>query len=637
MTEEAGALVVRLEATVAKFERDMARAQRSADRALGGIDNRAARTNERLRNTGSRFGNGLQNRIQQVGFQVGDFAVQVASGQSALRAFIQQGTQVAGAFGPIGAVLGAAGAVVGALATSFVDLGDGADDAAAASGNTSDAIARLSSAMSQAEGNVNGLRDAATEYQAAIRAAGDESLIAANKIIAATRAEFAARKTLLRLDIETGRQELQASRDRQGALSESLTEIESGVSRADAAATRRGALGPDMDSPAVRRARLLQARPESTNSSGLSVAEQHTQIVNTRRELQRLSAEITIGEGQLNRLQDVLSTPIDDLEFTGNESAGGGGGGRAASRGGRGGRGRTRRRAARSDGARLNDGLQNKLASLEREELLLGKVGIARARVEATLDRERMARELLAAMEREGSEITETEIIQAKELAKTIEAKTIAIAAQRVAMDDLEKSERETIARQKEMADYIRQFSQNALNAVASAESLGDALKNVALMLAEIALNAAFGQGPGGALVNELLNVGANGLVGLIGGAASSPVGFSGAGALTIPTAGGAPSFVPHAKGGIINTPTAFPMPNAIGIMGEAGPEAIMPVARMSDGSVGVRSIGGGFNIAPVYNISGLGLSYDQVLALMQRNNRDIVSHVEEAQKRGKA
>ncbi len=37
---------------------------------------------------------------------------------------------------------------------------------------------------------------------------------------------------------------------------------------------------------------------------------------------------------------------------------------------------------------------------------------------------------------------------------------------------------------------------------------------------------------------------------------------------------------VPFAYGGIVNKPTLFPMANGAGLMGEAGPEAIMPLRR---------------------------------------------------------
>jgi len=48
-----------------------------------------------------------KNSMQQAGYQVQDFIVQVQGGQSALVAFSQQGSQLAGAFGPQGAVIGA--------------------------------------------------------------------------------------------------------------------------------------------------------------------------------------------------------------------------------------------------------------------------------------------------------------------------------------------------------------------------------------------------------------------------------------------------------------------------------------------------------------------------------------------------
>lgn len=50
---------------------------------------------------------------------------------------------------------------------------------------------------------------------------------------------------------------------------------------------------------------------------------------------------------------------------------------------------------------------------------------------------------------------------------------------------------------------------------------------------------------------------------------------------------------MPFAKGGVISSPTAFPMRGATGLMGEAGPEAIMPLTRGVDGRLGVQAQGG--------------------------------------------
>ncbi len=50
----------------------------------------------------------------------------------------------------------------------------------------------------------------------------------------------------------------------------------------------------------------------------------------------------------------------------------------------------------------------------------------------------------------------------------------------------------------------------------------------------------------------------------------------------------------PFAKGGVVSQATHFPMRGGMGLMGEAGPEAIMPLARGADGKLGVRGGGGG-------------------------------------------
>jgi hypothetical protein len=60
----------------------------------------------------------LRGAAQQLGFQVGDYAVQVANGTSKMQAFGQQGAQMLGVFGPIGALLGAGVAIFSAVAVA---------------------------------------------------------------------------------------------------------------------------------------------------------------------------------------------------------------------------------------------------------------------------------------------------------------------------------------------------------------------------------------------------------------------------------------------------------------------------------------------------------------------------------------
>jgi len=50
---------------------------------------------------------------------------------------------------------------------------------------------------------------------------------------------------------------------------------------------------------------------------------------------------------------------------------------------------------------------------------------------------------------------------------------------------------------------------------------------------------------------------------------------------------------VPFARGGVVERPTLFPMALGMGLMGEAGPEAVLPLKRLPSGRLGVESGGG--------------------------------------------
>ena len=68
---------------------------------------------------------------------------------------------------------------------------------------------------------------------------------------------------------------------------------------------------------------------------------------------------------------------------------------------------------------------------------------------------------------------------------------------------------------------------------------------------------------------------------------------------------------VPYAYGGIVNKPTLFPLANGMGLMGEAGPEAIMPLKRGANGKLGVQSSGGVGNIVVNVDASGSSVQGD--------------------------
>ena len=86
--------------------------------------------------------------MQQAGYQVQDFIVQVQGGQSALVAFAQQGSQLAGAFGPGGAVFGAIialGSVLAGVLITSLNGGKNAMDALKDAAEAMDKVINVSS------------------------------------------------------------------------------------------------------------------------------------------------------------------------------------------------------------------------------------------------------------------------------------------------------------------------------------------------------------------------------------------------------------------------------------------------------------------------------------------------------------
>jgi len=138
---------------------------------------------------------------------------------------------------------------------------------------------------------------------------------------------------------------------------------------------------------------------------------------------------------------------------------------------------------------------------------------------------------------------------------------------------------------------------------------LSDALKTVAQSMANNVYSAAIKpvqNAVGGAIANGMNNI-LSGLFPFANGAAFSQ------GRVT-----------PFARGGVVSSPTPFPMRGGSGLMGEAGPEAIMPLARGADGRLGVQTAGGGRPVNISVNITtpdvqSFSRSQSQIAAQMAR------------------
>lgn len=118
---------------------------------------------------------------------------------------------------------------------------------------------------------------------------------------------------------------------------------------------------------------------------------------------------------------------------------------------------------------------------------------------------------------------------------------------------------------------------------VVGGKQFDDVLKSLTLRLSDMAVRLAFKP-----LEKSIAGGLSNLLSGLTGTGTSAGI--------SLAAASGAVK--PFASGGVIGTPTYFPlMQGGVGLAGEAGPEAIMPLSRGPDGKLGVASRGGGNSI----------------------------------------
>ncbi|KPQ06774.1 MAG: DNA photolyase [Rhodobacteraceae bacterium HLUCCA12] len=114
---------------------------------------------------------------------------------------------------------------------------------------------------------------------------------------------------------------------------------------------------------------------------------------------------------------------------------------------------------------------------------------------------------------------------------------------------------------------------------------------------------------------------------GAVGGALASLIGGALPGILPFANGAGFAQgrVLPFAQGGVVSGPTTFAMRGGLGLMGEAGPEAIMPLARGPDGRLGVRAAqASGRPVSVVFNITtpdvaGFQRSQSQIAAQMRR------------------
>ncbi len=135
-------------------------------------------------------------------------------------------------------------------------------------------------------------------------------------------------------------------------------------------------------------------------------------------------------------------------------------------------------------------------------------------------------------------------------------------------------------------ASFGSQLTGALKGAAVSGKELDDILRRIGLNLAGLALEQ--GLKPLQSLAGSFFSSMFGGLSGLMPFAK-----------------GGVPGHVvPFASGGVVSSPSYFPLGRNVGLMGEAGPEAILPLQRAADGRLGVAAGGGGGSVNVVFNVT---------------------------------
>ncbi|MCE7997386.1 MAG: phage tail tape measure protein [Rhodobiaceae bacterium] len=146
---------------------------------------------------------------------------------------------------------------------------------------------------------------------------------------------------------------------------------------------------------------------------------------------------------------------------------------------------------------------------------------------------------------------------------------------------------------------------------VVGGRSLQDVLKSLAVDLAKLAAQDIFGTGIGGTQPGT-------------GGSVLGDL----FGSILTPNAKGNAFAQGHiqafAKGGVLSNPALFPLSNGVGLAGEAGPEAILPLARGADGKLGVASQDKTQALTITFNVTATDAasfkrSESQIAAMLQR------------------
>jgi hypothetical protein len=503
--------------------------------------------------------------LQQAGYQVGDFAVQLQGGTNAAVAFGQQGSQLLGIFGPLGAVMGAALAVATAFAAPLLDMAEASDKAGQSLKNFEDATKSAKESISDMRFELEALNAGFLDTE---RFALDTAMREAQAEVARTEATVerlkqavedsdtstsgrgADRLSTLRTQLALEQASLEAAKEELEEYIRLTNEIKEGKSQLIGFGDVLGFINGETSSVVAKfsgilpevspvQAKLLEMNQTLNDTTGINLAGVFQDAKNWS---SQLLGDVQLTAMTLNNLKDVTRDTtgrgdamaelrrrredqsgnitnlanLPDIPIPTSAPGSGGGGGGAAQ--------------AAQEVEKLND-------SLSRNQQLLKDVG-----------------------------------------------KTMS-----------------------------QSFGDALMSVVDGSKSAADAFKDMARQILKQAFDML--------VVKPIMDS----IMGFFGGGQISGPSFG-----TGSRANFAPPPRPFADGGVVNGPTVFPMANGTGLMGEAGPEAIMPLKRGKNGKLGVQSEGGQGNVTVEnhFHISANG--DDSVKRIIQQEAPKIANYTQQ-------
>lgn len=607
--------------------------------------------------------------VQQAGYQVGDFFVQVASGTNPMVAFSQQASQLAGFFaGPWGAAIGAGIAIFGALYVAFDRMGEKAGqtqkELAESIATARIELEELKTGMDSTErgllANLEMERKKARELAAAhelrrqsLISVGEDADFYSRQELAAYHDQMVVvrqyiadleeyRQIVADINKETEKQAEQESfRERLASLKEEndLLRIrreygENSIAEADYLVLLKqkelnslrdaGLLTQDQvdaEMALVREQRQLNDQLDAAKVKGEAFADA------LERAASAMSSLTSLGD-TLDRALSVSEAKVSALSAGANAAVAGQIAGYEFD---------IRRRTEEAVAAATAAG-QSPYAAIQAGQAQMDTLSKLKASEEA-----RVAAEEAARGGGGGSKTKTTPYIEQLLAEADYKRKIVGLSDQEVRRREImfELSKREEVASEAQIEQIIKleEETRKLTEAQTQAERQQKAFTDIlmdgmeSLVTGSKSVEDAFKDTIRNILLDvyrqkvlqPLADVGSNFLMGLLGQAN-----------------GGAwnKGVQMYADGGVVSSPTMFGHSGGLGMMGEAGPEAIMPLKRGANGKLGVQMEGGSGAISVVNNITVNGNDNPaavraELAKLMPQIEKATVNSVINARKRG--